>query len=168
MSASLYVSTAAQFVRGLQNLSALLEKGASWAKEHGVSEEEILNSRLAEDMYPLARQVQITSDMAKGAVARLAGVAAPAMEDNEKSFADLQTRIANTIAFINSVKAEQLEGDDSRPIVLKTRTKEYNFKAHSYVVDFAVPNVFFHITTAYNILRHKGVNIGKSDYLGQH
>jgi len=89
MSASLYVSTAAQFVRGLQNLSALLEKGAKWAKEKGLSEEAVLNSRLAEDMYPLARQVQIASDMAKGAVARLAGVTAPSMEDNEKTFAEL-------------------------------------------------------------------------------
>jgi|SRR5471030_65101 len=167
MSASLYVSTAAQFVRGLQNLSALLEKGAKWAKEKGLSEEAVLNSRLAEDMYPLARQVQIASDMAKGAVARLAGVTAPSMEDNEKTFAELQTRITNTIAFIDSIKAEQLEGDDSRPILLKTRTKEYNFTAQSYVLSFAVPNVFFHITTAYNILRHEGVPLGKSDYLGQ-
>ena len=166
MSASLYGSTAAQFVRGLKNLSALLEKGAAWAQENGKSEEEVLNTRLAEDMYPLARQVQITSDMSKGAIARLAGVAAPAMEDNEVTFADLQERIAKTLRFIESVKPEQLEGDESREIVVKGKTREMKFTAHSYVTVFAVPNFYFHVTTAYNILRHLGVNIGKADFIG--
>ncbi|MBU9812595.1 DUF1993 domain-containing protein [Rahnella sp. SL6] len=166
MSASLYGSTAAQFVRGLQNLSALLEKGEAWAKENGKSEEEVLNTRLAEDMYPLARQVQITSDMSKGAVARLAGITAPAMEDNEVTFAQLQERIANTLRFIESVDAQQLEGDESREIVVKGKNREMKFTAHSYVTVFAIPNFYFHITTAYNILRHLGVNIGKADFIG--
>lgn len=167
MSASLYSSTAAQFIRGLHNLSALLEKGAAWAKENGTSEETVLNTRLAEDMYPLARQVQIVSDMSKGAVARLAGVTAPAMEDTETSFAELQARIAKTISFIESVKAEQLDGDDSRPILVKARNFELNFTAHSYVMTFAVPNFYFHVTTAYNILRHLGVKLGKPDFIGE-
>lgn len=166
MSASLYGSTAAQFVRGLKNLSALLEKGAVWAQENGKSEDEVLNTRLAEDMYPLARQVQITSDMSKGAIARLAGIAAPAMEDNEVTFADLQERIAKTLRFIESVDVQQLEGDESREIVVKGRNHEMKFTAHSYVTVFAVPNFYFHVTTAYNILRHLGVNIGKADFLG--
>ncbi|PKE27880.1 DUF1993 domain-containing protein [Rahnella sp. AA] len=167
MSASLYGSTAAQFVRGLKNLSALLEKGAVWAQENGKSEDEVLNTRLAEDMYPLARQVQITSDMSKGAIARLAGIAAPAMEDNEVTFADLQERIAKTLRFIESVDVQQLEGDESREIVVKGRNHEMKFTAHSYVTVFAVPNFYFHVTTAYNILRHLGVNIGKADFIGQ-
>ncbi|MFO6300216.1 DUF1993 domain-containing protein [Rahnella selenatireducens] len=167
MSASLYGSTAAQFVRGLKNLSALLEKGAAWAQENGKSAEEVLNTRLAADMYPLARQVQITSDMSKGAIARLAGVTAPAMEDNEVTFADLQERIAKTLRFIESVKPEQLEGDESRAIVVKGKNHELTFTAHSYVTTFAIPNFYFHITTAYNILRHLGVNIGKFDFIGQ-
>jgi len=166
MSASLYVSTAAQYVRGLENLSALLEKGANWAKEKGVSEDAVLNSRLAEDMFPLARQVQIVSDISKGAVARLAGLTPPAYEDNEKTFEELQGRIAKTLEFIRSVKPEQLEGDDERPIVVKMRTGELNFTAKQYVMDFATPNVFFHITTTYAILRHEGVNLGKTDFLG--
>ena len=166
MSASLYGSTAAQFVRGLQNLSALLEKGAAWAKENGKSEEEVLNTRLADDMYPLARQVQITSDMSKGAIARLSGTAAPAMEDNEVTFAQLQERIAKTLRFIESVDVAKLEGDESREIVVKAKNHELKFTAHSYVTAFAVPNFYFHITTAYNILRHLGVNIGKADFIG--
>lgn len=167
MSASLYGSTAAQFVRGLKNLSALLEKGAAWAKENGKTEESVLTTRLADDMYPLARQVQITSDMSKGAIARLAGVTAPAMEDNEVTFAQLQERIAKTLRFIESVDVQQLEGDESRPVVVKGKNHELNFTAHSYVTGFAVPNFYFHITTAYNILRHLGVNIGKADFLGE-
>ncbi|MBF7996021.1 DUF1993 family protein [Rahnella laticis] len=167
MSASLYGSTAAQFVRGLKNLSALLEKGAAWAQENGKSEEEVLNTRLAADMYPLARQVQITSDMSKGAIARLAGVPAPAMDDTETTFAQLQERIAKTLRFIESVKPEQLEGDESRAIVVKGKNHELTFTAHSYVTTFAVPNFYFHVTTAYNILRHLGVNIGKFDFIGQ-
>ncbi|MGC6389738.1 DUF1993 domain-containing protein [Ewingella sp. S1.OA.A_B6] len=167
MSASLYGSTAAQFVHGLHNLSALLEKGAAWAQENRTSEETVLNTRLAEDMYPLVRQVQIVSDVSKGAVARLASVTPPAMEDNEVSFADLQARIAKTIRFIESVKAEQLDGDDSRPIVVKGRNAEHNFTAHSYVMSFAVPNFYFHLTTAYNILRHLGVKLGKPDFIGE-
>ncbi len=166
MSASLYGSTAVQFVHGLHTLSALLEKGAAWAQENGTSEETLLNSRLAEDMYPLVRQVQIVSDVSKGAVARLAGVTPPAMEDSETSFIDLQTRIAKTIRFIESVKADQLDGDDSRPISVKGRNHELNFTAHSYIMSFAVPNFYFHITTAYNILRHLGVTLGKSDFIG--
>src|SRR5471032_233431 len=122
MSASLYVNTAAQYVRGLENLSALLEKGAHWAKEKGLSEDAMLNSRLAEDMFPLARQVQIASDIAKGAVARLAGITPPTFEDSEQSVEELQGRIAKTLEFIHSVKPEQLEGDDTRPIVVKMRT----------------------------------------------
>jgi hypothetical protein len=131
-----------------------------------VSEDAVLNSRLAEDMFPLARQVQIVSDVSKGAVARLAGLTPPAFEDNEKTFEELQGRIAKTLEFIRSVKPEQLEGDDERPIVVKMRTGELNFTAKQYVMDFATPNVFFHITTTYAILRHEGVNLGKSDFLG--
>ena len=163
---SIYSETNAQFILGLNNLSAILDKAANWAKENGKTEESLLTATLAEDMYPLARQVQITSDMSKGAIARLSGVAAPAMEDNEVTFAELQERIAKTLRFIESVDVAKLEGDESREIVVKGRNHELKFTAHSYVTVFAVPNFYFHITTAYNILRHLGVNIGKADFIG--
>jgi hypothetical protein len=164
---SLYSETKAQFVQGLHNLSAILEKGSAWAKEHGTSEADLLGKKLAEDMFPLARQVQVTGDMAKRAVARLANVEAPVMEDTETTVAELQARIAATIAWMESVTDEQLAGDDQRPVVVKAREHELHFTARSFVFTFAVPNFYFHFTTAYDILRHAGVPLGKRDFLGK-
>lgn len=164
---SLYSETKAQFIHGLVSLSAVLEKSAAWAKEQGTDESALLEAKLAEDMFPLKRQVQVTCDMAKRAIARLANVEAPAMEDNESTFAQLHERIAATVAFLNSVQDSQLDGDDARPIMVQAREHQLHFTASSYVFQFAMPNFYFHSTTAYAILRQAGVPLGKVDFLGK-
>ncbi|HKN04646.1 MAG TPA: DUF1993 domain-containing protein [Buttiauxella sp.] len=163
---SIYSETNAQFIHGLTNLSAILEKAATWAKENGKTEESLLTAALAADMYPLVRQVQITTDMAKRAVARLANVDAPVMEDNETTFAQLQARIQATTVFMQGINDAQLDGDDERPIVVMARDHELRFTARSYVYKFATPNFYFHFTTAYDILRQAGVPLGKRDFVG--
>jgi hypothetical protein len=162
-----YNETKAQFIHGLHNLSAILEKGAVWATENHTAEDKLLNARLAEDMFPLVRQVQVSSDVAKRAVARLAGVEAPVMEDNETSIAELQARIAKTIAWLESVADAELEGDEEREILVKAREHELRFTPRSFVFSFAIPNFYFHFTTAYDILRQAGVPLGKRDFLGK-
>ena len=164
---SIYSETNAQFILGLTNLSAILEKAAQWAKENGKSEESLLTAALAEDMYPLVHQVQITTDMAKRAVARLGRVEAPVMEDNETTIAQLQARIEATIAFMKGISDAQLDGDDERQIVVMAREHELRFTARNYVYKFATPNFYFHFTTAYDILRQAGVPLGKRDFVGQ-
>ncbi|MCS2164346.1 DUF1993 domain-containing protein [Scandinavium manionii] len=164
---SLYSETKAQFIHGLVSLSAVLEKSATWAKEQGTDETALLEAKLAEDMFPLKRQVQVTCDMAKRAIARLANVEAPAMEDNESTFAQLHERIAATVAFLTSVQDSQLAGDDARPIMVQAREHQLHFTASSYVFQFAMPNFYFHSTTAYAILRQAGVPLGKVDFLGK-
>ena len=163
---SIYSETNAQFIHGLTNLSAILEKTATWAKENGKTEESLLTAALAADMYPLVRQVQITTDMAKRAVARLANVDAPVMEDNETTIAQLQARIKATTVFMQGISDTQLDGDDERPIVVMARDHELRFTARSYVYKFATPNFYFHFTTAYDILRQAGVPLGKRDFVG--
>ena len=164
---SLYSETKAQFIHGLTSLDAILEKGAAWAKEQGVEEGKLLEAKLADDMFPLIRQVQVTCDMSKRAIARLANVEAPVMEDSESTFAQLRERIAATVAFLKSVQDLQLDGDDAPPIVVQAREHELHFTARNYVFQFAVPNFFFHETTAYAILRQAGVPLGKRDFLGK-
>lgn len=164
---SLYSETKAQFIHGLQSLNAILEKSAAWAKEQGIDEATLLDAKLADDMFPLKRQVQVSCDMAKRAIARLANVEAPAMEDNESTFAQLHIRIAATVAFMQSVQDAQLEGDDERPIMVQAREHQLHFTARSYVYQFAVPNFYFHTTTAYGILRQAGAPLGKGDFLGK-
>lgn len=164
---SLYSETKAQFIHGLLSLDVILEKSAAWAKEQGIQEEALLEAKLADDMFPLKRQVQVTCDMAKRTLARLANVDAPVMEDNESTFAQLHERIAATVAFMNSVQDSQLEGDDERPIMVQAREHQLHFTARSYVFQFGVPNFYFHATTAYGILRQAGVPLGKRDFLGK-
>lgn len=164
---SLYSETKAQFIHGLHNLSAILEKSHAWLAENAGSETALLEAKLAEDMFPLVRQVQVACDVAKRGVARLANVEAPVMEDNETTIAQLQQRIAETISWMESVSDAQLDGDDERPIIVKAREHELNFTARSFVYSFAVPNFYFHFTTAYDILRHAGVALGKRDFLGK-
>lgn len=126
----------------------------------------LLNARLFPDMYPLVRQVQIATDMSKGAAARLANVEIPKFEDNETTFDELQARIANTIAFIDSIQPAQLEGSETREVVINVRKVNLTFTGLDYLLKWVNPNVYFHVTTAYNILRHNGVELGKSDFLG--
>jgi len=164
---SLYSETKAQFIHGLHNLSAILEKARIWAQENGTTESALLEAKLADDMFPLVRQVQVTCDMAKRGVARLADIDAPVMDDNENTLEQLQTRITTTLQWLETVADAQLEGDDERPIKVKAREHELHFTARSFVFSFAVPNFYFHFTTAYDILRHAGVPLGKRDFLGK-
>lgn len=126
----------------------------------------LLDSRLFVDMYPLTRQVQIATDMSKGAGARLAAIEIPKYEDNETSFAELQARIAKTIAFLDSINPEQLDGAEVRDITITIRKADIKFSGQDYLLKWVLPNVYFHVTTAYNILRHNGVALAKQDFLG--
>ncbi|AFJ46782.1 DUF1993 family protein [Shimwellia blattae] len=166
MSQQLYVDTAGQLVNGLKSLSAILEKAEAWAGEKGVEPQVLLQTRLVADMFPLVRQIQMTSDISKGAVARLAGVEAPVMADDETSFGELRQRLDNTIAFITGISPGQYTTDDEMPVVIKARSRELHFTAKHYLYRFVVPNFYFHMTTAYDILRQQGVPIGKQDFLG--
>jgi len=163
MSFSLYDAAVPIFVRGLTNLSGFLDK----ALAEGLDETALMAARLHEDMRPLPAQIQLASDSAKGAVARLAGVDNPSMADTETSFAELKDRIARTIAFIESVEPAAFEGAETRPVTLRTPNRELNFTGAGYLTSFAVPNFLFHVTTAYGVLRKEGVPLGKLDYLGR-
>ena len=162
MSFGLYDASAPVFVRALTNLSALMDK----ALAQGFDEAKLLETRLAPDMRPFPSQIQLASDSAKGAVARLTGTDNPSMADTETSFAELKTRIDATVAFINSVDRSAFEGGEDRDVVLKFPGGEQHFKGGAYLTGFALPNFFFHVTTAYALLRAAGVEIGKRDYLG--
>ena len=163
---TMYDATIPTLKRVLTNLSAILKKGEAHADAKKIDQSIFLNARLAPDMYALTRQVQIATDMSKGAVARLAGVEIPKYEDNETTFADLQARIAKTVAFIDGIKPAQLEGSENRDIVISVRDTNLEFKGQAYLLNWVNPNVYFHIATAYNILRHNGVELGKLDFLG--
>lgn len=166
MTVSMYQASVPALVRGLNNLSAILDKAAADAAARNIAPEVLLNARLAPDMFALTRQVQIASDSAKGCVARLAGVEVPSYTDDEASFADLQQRIAKTVAYVQSFDAARLDGSEAREVVLKVRGDEIRFSGQNYLLGFVLPNFYFHITAAYAILRHNGVALGKMDYLG--
>ena len=154
------------FVRALKVLATLLEKGEAHAKAQGADPDTYVAARLADDMLPLSGQVQRASDASKGAVFRLTGVEAPAMADEETTFAQLQKRIADTLAYIQSVDPSAFEGSETRPVEVRTAGGTLTFTGEDYLLGFAIPNFFFHIVTAYDLLRHKGVQVGKLDYLG--
>ncbi|WP_044874202.1 DUF1993 domain-containing protein [Pseudomonas sp. LFM046] len=166
MSLSMYEASLPVLARMLGNLSNILKKAEANAQARGIEPKVLIESRLAPDMYPLARQVQIASDMAKGCAARLAGVEVPSWADTETSFEELQARITKTLDFIKGIDASQLDGSESRTVVLKMRSGEISFSGRDYLLGFAMPNFYFHITAAYAILRHNGVDVGKMDYLG--
>ncbi len=166
MSLSMYDVSVPVFVRMLNNLAKILEKGAASAQARGIDPLVLTSARLAPDMHPLSRQVQIACDAAKGAVARLTGTVAPVNPDTETSFDELQTRIATTIAYVNSVGAEAFEGSESRSVTLQIPGTELTFTGQVFLLNISLPNLYFHISTAYDILRHNGVAIGKFDFLG--
>ena len=166
MNLSMYQASAPRFVNTLKNLSAILDKAQAHAEARKIDPLVLTSSRLYPDMFALARQVQIACDSAKGAVARLAGVEIPKHEDTEKTFDELKERIAKTIAFIDTVKAAQIDGTEDKEIVLKLQGKDVPTKGITYLLGRAWPNFFFHSTTAYNILRHNGVEVGKGDFIG--
>ena len=150
----------------LGNLSTLLERGAALAGARGFEPAALLGARLSPDMFPLTRQVQIACDAAKLGCARLAGVEAPKHADDETSFEALAARIASTRAFIVGLPREKFEGSGERRIEVPTRAQTYAFDGQTFLVRWAMPNFYFHVVTAYDLLRHNGVEIGKRDYLG--
>jgi len=168
MSLTMYQASIPVFVRMLDNLSGILDKAAAHAEAKKIDPAIFVNARLAPDMFPLSRQVQIATDMVKGCAARLAGIDVPSYEDNESTFSELQARIAKTKAFIESVSASQVDGSEERKITLKFGSKELSFLGQAYLLDFVLPNFHFHLTTTYAILRHNGVEIGKKDYTGDY
>ena len=165
MSLSMYTATVTSYRSMLKNLSAILAKAEAHCEAKKIDPSAFLASRLYPDMLPFTAQVQIASDNVKGAAGRLSGAEIPKFEDNEKSFADLQARIDKTIAFLDSLTASQFDGAAERDIVLQLRDRKLEFKGAAYLLQWANPNVYFHITTAYALLRHGGVEIGKRDYL---
>jgi hypothetical protein len=166
MSLSLYTASAPQFGRVVQNLSTIVAKAAAHAEEHKIDPAALLQARLYPNMFPFTRQVQIACDNAKGATARLAGIEVPKHEDNEQSFAELQQRIDKVNTFVASVPAEKFAGAEERKIVLPLRGQDVTFTGERYLVAFALPNFYFHVTTAYDILRHNGIDLGKRDFIG--
>ena len=154
------------FTRGLGQLAHLLEKGLAHATAENIDPATLVDARLAPDMFTLARQVQSASDASKLAIARIAGITAPSFADTETTFEELQARISKTLDFFETVDRSQLDNSEGRPVVVKTRGHELNFTAERYLLQFALPNFFFHVTTAYGVLRHSGVPVGKLDYLG--
>jgi hypothetical protein len=166
MTLSMYQASVPVFSRILGNLSVILDKAASFAEAKKIEPAVLINSRLAPDMFPLGRQVQIVSDTAKGTVARLADIDVPSYPDDETTFPELQARITKTLDFVNSVHATQIDGSEERTILLKMHKGDMTFLGQPYLLFFALPNFFFHVTAAYAILRHNGVDVGKMDYLG--
>lgn len=166
MSISMYDASAPCFTKILRALDAILLKAQAYAEERKIDPAVLLTSRLFPDMFTLTRQIQIATDHAKGAVARLAGVEVPKFEDSEQSFDELRARIERTIAFVESFKPEQINGSETREISLKAGSRELSFQGMAYLLGYAQPNFYFHVVTAYDILRHNGLSIGKRDYLG--
>jgi hypothetical protein len=166
MTISMYQASAPRFIHVLKNLSAILDKTQAHIDAKKLDATAFTLFRLFPDMLNLTRQIQIATDTAKGLVGRLAGVEIPVYEDNEQSIADLQLRIAKTITFIEGIKPEQIDGTEDKDIITKRGDKETHYKGLQFLLAHAIPNVYFHVTTAYNILRHNGVEIGKRDYLG--
>jgi hypothetical protein len=162
----MYQASAPRFVNMLNNLSAILDKAQAFADTKKIDPTVLTSDRLFPDMLAMSRQVLIACDTAKGAVARLASVDNPKFEDTEQTFAELKARIAKTIDFIGTVKPAQIDGSEDKEIVLKVGGQEVRYTGMQYLLGFAQPNFYFHVTTAYAILRHNGVEIGKRDYLG--
>jgi len=162
----MYQASAPRFVNILKNLSAILDKAQAHAEAKKIDPTVFTSARLYPDMLAMARQVQIATDTAKAAMARLAGAEIPKYEDTEQTFAELKARIAKTIEFINTFKPAQIEGTDEKEVVIKLGGNDTKLTGMQYLLGHAHPNFYFHVTTAYDILRHNGVEIGKRDYIG--
>jgi uncharacterized protein len=166
MPLSMYQASVPVFLQMLTSLSAILDKAAQHAGAHGSNPAEFITARLAPDMFPLSRQVQIATDHAKGAAARLAGREIPKFEDTESTFDELKARIAKVMDFISSVEVSEIDGSEEREITLNIAGQPRTYAGQHYLLHSALPNFYFHVTTAYDILRHKGVPLGKRDFTG--
>ncbi len=166
MQISMYRASVPVFARNLRNLIAILRKAEENATARKIDPSVFLNYRLAPDMFPLTRQVQIATDMAKGCVSRLAGVDIPAYDDKEATFGELVARLEKCIAYLESFKPAQIDGTEDKAIVLKRPSGDVTYQGLPYLLEYVQPNVYFHCTSAYAILRHCGVDIGKKDFIG--
>jgi uncharacterized protein len=167
MTISMYQASVPSLIRSLNNLASILEKGAAHAETKKIDQTVFLNSRLSPDMLPLSKQVQIASDIARRGVARLAGLEAPKIEDNETTFAELIARLKQVSGYLAEFTSAQIDGTEAKSISLPVGKETMTFEGLPYLLYFILPNVYFHVTTAYAILRHNGLEIGKKDYLGQ-
>ncbi|QYF93618.1 DUF1993 domain-containing protein [Massilia sp. PAMC28688] len=166
MTFSMYEASVPVFKQILTSLSSILEKAEAHAAEKKIDPPALLQARLYPDMFPLLRQVQVACDFAKGAAARLAGVDVPRYDDTEQTFAELRARIATTLAFIDTLPQDGLEASAQRDITTGSGEKAKHFKGQVYLMHYALPHFYFHATTAYAILRHNGVEVGKKDFIG--
>ena len=166
MSLTMYSAFIPVAIRTLRNLSAILANGAAHCEARKIDPNAFLSARLYPDMFPLTRQVQVASDTVKGAAARLAGIEIPRYDDNETTFAELQARLDKTVAFLQTIQPAQIEGKEDADIVLSFPTRTFEFKGQAYLTGWVLPNLYFHTTAAYALLRHGGVELGKADYLG--
>lgn len=167
MSTYMYTTSVPVFKQLLNSLSVILTKAETYATEKKINPTVLLEARLYPNMFPLSRQVQIATDFARSVSARLAGVEVPAYDDNEQTFAELQARIGKTLSFIESLTPSQFEGSETREIVLRPGTpKEKKMVGHTYLFNYGFPQFLFHVTTAYAILRHNGLEVGKGDFMG--
>lgn len=167
MTISMYQASVPPLIRTLSNLATILEKGAAHAEAKKIDPSVFISSRLYPDMLALGRQVQIASDIARKGIARLAGLEAPPIEDNEATFTEFIVRLHTTIDYLKTFKADQIDGSEEKSIALPVRGDIMNFEGLPYLLGFVLPNVYFHVTTTYAILRHNGVELGKLDFLGK-
>ncbi len=167
MTISMYQASVPSLIRALNNLIAILEKGAAYAEAKKIEQSVLINTRLYPDMLPLSRQIHIASDIARRGAARLAGLEAPAMEDNETTFAEFIARLQKTNSYLETLTPEQIDGSEEKSISIPIGKDTMTFEGLSYLLYFILPNVYFHVTTAYDILRHSGVELGKRDFLGK-
>jgi hypothetical protein len=165
MTLSMYQASVPVFVRMLGTLSKIISKAADYAASRKIEPSVLINARLAPDMLPLSSQVQIASDMALRGAARLAGVEFPSNPDTEASFAELQGRIEKTLEFVQALSAGQIDGSEDKAITIKLRDGDMTFTGQDYLLNFVLPNLYFHVTAAYLILRHNGMDLGKRDFL---
>lgn len=167
MTISIFDQTVAALSRMLLNLDAIVSKAEEYAEQNKIDPEVLIQARLFPDMLPFVAQIRIATDTAKGAAARLSGTEIPKWEDNEASFEDVHARIRKALDYLAGFKPEQFEGAEEKAIEMKLPKRTLNFSGRDYVLGFVLPNFYFHVTTAYNILRHNGLAIGKPDYLGE-
>jgi hypothetical protein len=166
MTVSMFTASVPVYTQFLTSLSAILKKAAAHAEAKKIDPSILINARLSPDMFALARQVQIATDHAKGSLARLAGVEIPSYADTEATFDELEARIQKTLAYVKTFKPEQIDGTEGKEIVLTFGTQKFPFNGQTYLIQFALPNFYFHTTMAYAILRENGVDVGKRDFMG--
>lgn len=167
MTCSMYQATVPVFTRMLTNLSAILQKAEHYAETKNIDPSVLINARLAPDMFSLGRQIQICSDAAKGCAARLAQIEIPSFLDKETTFPEFHDRLTKTISFLKTISESQFAGCEDRQISLKVASQEMAFRGQDFAFHFALPNFYFHMSMAYAILRHNGLDIGKVDFLGK-